>query len=234
MRVTNPGLLTDTIHVWYPIVRNALELVYFAAGIVIALAAAYGLRQIRIGLEQLKISRQTAITNAQREAKKLAFEQCRFFADEVVPALNKLTSDYKGSNLTFLSNPPQFRIENGEIVANFDARLWDAEVSKIGEVLLKYLNSAESFAILFAEGVADDDLGFQEAARAFCQGIQVCIPAIYHARRLNLARYESTVKLFDRWNTRLAAHAMAPVMKGMEEVIRAAEKQRVKALGTDL
>lgn len=218
----------------YPIVRNVLEVLYFVAGIVIAIAAIYGLRQIAIGLEQLKITKQTATTNAQREAKKLAYEQCRYFADEVVPALNRLTVEYKRLGLTFLSNPPQYRIENNEIIGgNFDVKLWEADAPKLGDNLVRYLNNAESFAILFAEGVADDDLGFQETARAFCQGVQVCIPAVFHFRRINQARYESTVKLFNRWNTRLAAAAMAPVMKTMEEIIKAAEKQRVKTLGTE-
>ena len=216
---------------WSAILRTVLELLYFASGIAIAVAAFFGLRQIKVGLEQVRLTKQIADTNGRREAAKLAAEQSRYFAEVAVPAFAKLKSEYKRLGLTFLSIQPQFTIQNGEITnTNFSVQLWDEQVSKIDEVLVNYLNNMESFAILFAAGVADDDLGYQETARAFCQGVLICMPAFFHMRRINAARYESTIRLYDIWNKRLAAQALAPVMKTMEELIKSADRDKIKPL----
>jgi hypothetical protein len=143
-------------------------------------------------------------------------------------------TEYKRLGLTFLSAQPQFTIQNGEIgYQTFNAALVDAEFPKIEQILIEYLNSLEAFAIPFAAGVADDGLGFQETARAFCQGAQLVMPGIFQMRIKNIARFESTVKLFALWNNRLAAEAFAPLMKGMEEVIKAAGKGKIKPIGVE-
>jgi hypothetical protein len=92
-----------------------------------------------------------------------------------------------------------------------------------------YLNLLESFAIPFAEGVADEEIGFKETSRAFCQEIQMCMPAIFQMRKHNAARYESSMKLFVLWNNRLAAEVVAPVMKAMGDLEKAS-KERIKPL----
>ena len=227
---------------WFAAVRVILELLYFASGIAIAVAAFLALRQIKVGLEQLKITKQIANTSAKREAIKLAAEQCRYFAEHAVPAQATLISEYHRLGLSFLSNPPQFTIQNGEIVYTkvLDNKPWDAEFPKIGAVLVKYLNTLESFAIPFAAGVADDELGFQETAMAICQAVQICMPALFHLRRIKSARYESTIKMYETWSKRLTAQNMKPIvksikdsMKSIEDLIKSADEGKIKPMGTD-
>ena len=93
-------------------------------------------------------------------------------------------------------------------------------------------NSIEAFAIPFVAKVADDDIGYQETALGFCQQVKQLMPAIFYMRRKNVARYESTVQLFDRWNKRLVASAMAPHMKSLEVFIRDAG-QGIPPMGAD-
>src|SRR5271169_2913927 len=105
-------------------IRSILELLYFASGIVIAVAVILSLKQIRIGLEQLKTTREIANTNAKREAIKLAAEQCNYYAERTVPLFTEFVSEYKRLGLKYMSTKPQFAIQNGEIVnTNFDTKL---------------------------------------------------------------------------------------------------------------
>jgi hypothetical protein len=55
------------------------------------------------------------------------------------------------------------------------------------------------------------------------------MPVIFQMRNENLARYESSMRLFVLWNNRLAAEAAAPVMKAMGELKKAAE-ERIRPL----
>jgi hypothetical protein len=208
---------------------NILQGLYYVAGIAIAVAAF-------IGLGQLNLTREIAKTNAKREALKFAAERCQYFAEHTVPDHSKLAQAYFRLRLTFLTSNPQWQIVNGEIVNhNFDAAaqaVQDAEVPQIMTELVYSLNSIEAFAIPFVAKVADDDIGYQETALGLCQQVKQLIPAIFYMRRKNAARYESTVQLFDRWNKRLVASAMAPHMKSLEAFIRDAG-QGIQPMGAD-
>ena len=57
-------------------------------------------------------------------------------------------------------------------------------------------------------GVADEDIGFTETAPAFVNMMNRVVPAIYYMRVLQGARYASVLKLFDLWNSRIAAKAL--------------------------
>ncbi|MFZ1010299.1 MAG: hypothetical protein WAN65_25905 [Candidatus Sulfotelmatobacter sp.] len=128
---------------WLVTTRGILELLYFASGIAIAVFAFLGLRQVKLGLEQLQITKEIARTNAKRESVKFASDQCRYFAETAMPLM--------------------------------------------------------------------------------------CMSAIFQIRKMNIARYESSMKLFVLWNNRLEAEAAAPAMKALGELKKAAE-ERIKPL----
>jgi hypothetical protein len=85
-------------------------------------------------------------------------------------------------------------------------------------------------AIPFAAGVADDGIGFQETAASFVSTINVYVPAIYYLRQTQGVRYASVLKLWNIWHDRLVALALAPAIKGIQELIHAAEKNKIKAI----
>jgi hypothetical protein len=215
---------------WYCTVRAFLELLYFASGIAIAIAAFLGLRQLKVGLEQVAISKEVARINAKRESVRYADEQCRYFAEKVVPAQTKMGVEYTQARLTFLNilppdnqGPRQFLVQNGEVVLprGYDVTLLDREWLKIAEPMITYLNAIESFAIPFAEGVANEDIGYRETARPFCQGMQSVLPAIFQLRRTQQGRYESAIKLYTTWSSRLAAEVVAPMVGILGNIVDA-------------
>jgi hypothetical protein len=68
---------------WLGLFRPIFETLYFLAAVALA-AVAYK------GLEQLRIAKDTAKMNARREAFKLAADECRNFAIQVVPLADVL------------------------------------------------------------------------------------------------------------------------------------------------
>lgn len=209
----------------YQAVRNILELTYFASNVVIAVAVCWGLKQLRI-------TRQIANTNARREAVRIAVDQCKHYADDTVPAFTRLGEEIQRLKLTLFPAKPAFTVQGNEIIyQNFDTERWDADYPKIAVVLVKYLNSIEFFAIPFAHGLADEDIGFDEAAMSFCQGVQATMPAFFNMRRLNAARYESAIRLYDLWTKRLTAKALAPAMKSLAELTKAIQQSKIKPVG---
>lgn len=103
-------------------------------------------------------------------------------------------------------------------------------MGKVGTEIVMFLNKCESFAIPFAAGVADDDIGFQETAASFVSVVSAYSPAIYYLRQTQGVRYASVLKLWNIWHDRMVAVALAPAIKGIQDLVDAAEKNRIKAI----
>lgn len=93
-----------------------------------------------------------------------------------------------------------------------------------------FLNKLESFAIPFAMGVADDATGFQETAPAFINILNKYTPAIYYLRQSQGVRYPSVLKLFNVWNDRITAQALAQLIPGMQRMIADAGNNQIPPL----
>jgi hypothetical protein len=108
---------------WLKTAHDIFETLYFAAGIAIAVFACLGLKQIKLGLDQLKLTKEIAKTNARRESVKFAADQCRYFAETVMPSRLKMLEEYSRAGWTFLSTPRPpnqlpFVLHGGEIANN--------------------------------------------------------------------------------------------------------------------
>jgi len=221
---------------WFPMVRNILEVLFFLANIALACIAAVGLRQIKIGLEQLKLTKEIEDTNSKRESVKLAAELCKYYGHEVIIAQNAAARKYAAEKCTFLAvNPqpiPAFVLKDGDFKqVNYDINRVHPEWPKVIIEFVTFLNKAESFAIPFAEGVADDRIGFQETAASFISSIGIFMPAIYYLRMTQNVRYASVLKLWNIWHDRQVAKAITPeVMKGIQDLIAAAERSKIKPI----
>jgi hypothetical protein len=77
---------------------------------------------------------------------------------------------------------PPFLIADGEFTAqHFDVKTVFDELHKSDRGVL-YLNCLEAFAIPFAAGLADEEIGYRETARPFCQGMNEVMPVLFVLR----------------------------------------------------
>ena len=209
---------------WVVNLRAVLELLYFISNLVIATAVVFGLKQITL-------TKRIATSDARRESLRFAAERCQYYAHYCIPADTKLRQQQQPPlSLTFLATGRvPFSIVDGEIkIQGMNDKVYVPEFHRGGVFIADCLNSLEAFAIPFAAGVADDELGFQEAASSFCGLVEQYITMIVLMRRMG-PRYESTMKLYDRWKSRLVAQQTEGQMKKLQAVHKeAAEKSKVK------
>jgi hypothetical protein len=224
--------------------RSVLEVLYFISGVGIFAAACYAARQVmlasqqlKIASDQLKLTKEIADANSRREAVRLAAIQCRYFAEEVLTSAHTATSLYAKEQCTFLnpqaSSKPAFLLKDGDFKqVNFDhTKIPALEWNKMNAAIVDFLNKAESFAIPFAAGVADDGIGFQETAPAFVTLVQGYMPAIYYLRMTQSVGFASVLKLFNIWHDRAVANSLTPeIMKGIQGLIEAADRNKIKAI----
>jgi hypothetical protein len=220
-----------TTPTWFGYLRSILEVFYFLAGIVIAVFAG-------LGLKQISLTKKIATTSAKREAIRFAAERCEYYANTCVPASAELRAEHERLKLTFLNKRLQFSINTvkannveskSPVFTNFDRNFYATEFNKMVVVIVKHCNALEAFAIPFAARVADDELGYQETASAFCKMVEKIIGMIQILREGG-ARYESTLTLYERWKNRLIAEDLEGQVKQMQAMHRVAtEKAKVPA-----
>lgn len=208
--------------------RPILESLYFLSAVALAIFAYRA-------LAQLKLTREIANRNTQREAFKLAAEECRYFGEHIVALGNKAWEECKELKITCFENR-QFKVRDGEIVEhNFDRDLLlhdlvRKETNGHPPHLLTFLNSLEGFSIFFVKGIAEDSVGYQETASTFCSWVKTYMSAIWLQRSVGV-RYESTVKLYGIWSNRLEAEALARNKETIDAVLRGAKDKVIPRLG---
>jgi hypothetical protein len=221
---------------WYSAANRILETLYYLSGIALAVLAAFGLRQIRITSEQLRLTREIAESSKRREAVKLAAVQCTFFADTVLPRLEALDAQCDASRITCFDSPRQephitLTVPKLELPPRtFDLKTLEPIWEQIGGVAANCLNSFESFAMPFAAGVADDAVGFQEASALFCDSIRRFLPLIWHIRSTQDARYPSALALYCNWENRRRAEKVAPILKDMQALTDSVDKNKIEPI----
>jgi hypothetical protein len=210
---------------WFSTLRSVLEITYFVSGIALTVAAIYGLKQLRL-------TKRIATQNAKRESIKFAAERCQYYAETCVNLQNAAWQSYRDHKLTCL-NDSVFTIQNGQITDNnFDSQRvirCQQELSVEPFKFVEFVNSLEAFAIPFVAGVADDELGFQETAAAFCSAIKQWMLFIF-ILRMQGNRFESCLRLYESWSARLEAEKLKPLVKSLSEKIKAAEKGKFPPL----
>jgi hypothetical protein len=60
--------------------------------------------------------------------------------------------------------------------------------------------------------------------------INAFMPAIYYLRQTQGVRYANVLKLTNIWHDRMIAQALAPALKGLQDLIDAAEKNKIKPI----
>ncbi len=210
-------------------IRAVLEIGYYVAGISLAYLAYRGLAQI-------KLTKELASTNAKREAFKLAVEECRYYAEQVVPARAALIEVAKTKRITFLP-AVSFKLVKGEITdVVTPGRDIAAEGVTLNQDLLLYMNRVEAFAMAFTSGVADEMVAYRETARAFCQTLPETAPFINIMRERGIARYDSTIQLFELWHHRLSSEALTKQKEMIDQAaerVKGAQPPKIKTIGTE-
>jgi len=190
---------------------RTLELLYYVAGIAIAVFAYKG-------LEQLTIAKQTAVNSATPESFKLAAEQCRYFAEIVLPAGTAAVNAIRAQpSVATLFTAVNFTVSQGQIQKhNFSLKSLNSELPKVMDPLVDFVNKMEAFAMFFTARVADETVAYRETAIPFSEMCALAIPMIYFLRENNRGRYDSTIELLEIWHNRLRADKLTKDMVAIE------------------
>ena len=161
--IDNPSFFSE--------VRDWLEILYFVSGIVVMILVGFGLWQLKLAKDQISLakdqletSKDIFKTQSKRAAIEAAVVECRRYSETIIQdslALNRYCDEHE---ITFFDDAEFEKTEEGFSI-NLE-KIDDEDVKKLAgaeDIINRYLNGLESYALFFLSGVADEEMGVRLA-----------------------------------------------------------------------
>lgn len=174
------------------------------------------LDQLKLASEQLEVSRADLVLRSRRESIAVALEQCKRFADTIIPHFHAVGSELAAKHYNFPTKAnPDFPFHSKE-ADPVGAKLWTAD-HELRMKIICALNELESFAMYFASDLADESVAFTPTAGSYCQFCEnfgMFIGVFRQPEHMKL--FQNLVKLYGIWKPRLERTVLEEQVKLLE------------------
>lgn len=200
--------------------RYWLEIAYFTSGPVLAVFAAFALRQITLTKRAVEVAKKDIETRTKRESVILASEKIEEFAKNVFPKMNECKRLIEGAGIELRAwNLIDFKFDESSLQADEKegAKIWleklRASVDGYNGAV-RLLNSLEAFSIYFANGAADEQIAYPPLSTAFCKYVRWLTPLLIALRAitdkddLRKGRYRNTIVIYQKWMARIKKESL--------------------------
>ncbi|MFD2697809.1 hypothetical protein ACFSQ0_07375 [Mesonia sediminis] len=204
---------------------QVLEIINYIATIILVIVAI-------IGLQQLKISKETRKITSKREAFKIAAEQCNFYLEKIIPEINKLNKVIEKKELDFFSKS-QVNIDGEKIsvVPYTENDSIERLIDKGIDEVMTVSNLLESFSLYFVSGVASEEVGFNTVGNTFVYSVKNYLP--FYISMSNSGAYKHTLSLFVNWNNKIELEKLNKEKDKIEKKLKGSKTVTIKTIGTE-
>lgn len=178
------------------IIMTTFEIIYYlTAGPLLVFIAIKGLRQISVAKEINK-------TNSQREAFRLAAEQCNLFKDDIIPLYRNFKIELNETQNKFFQKY-EILIDSKNIQCKTKGNIDKDDIEKINnsKYLTDLINALEGYSIYFASGIASEKVGFITTGQTFCKTVEELLPILVPEFKKGF--YKNISIVFLMWHNRI-------------------------------
>ncbi len=217
-------LKENTMEQFFTDYRTIIEGVAFLSTILIAMVGIIGLRQLF--LMKVDIN-----SRNDRASKEKAIDASSSYLNEycplTVPFFNLVESEklgsYDGPIMTFsLNSIPKDKLKNS--ILRYKCDFW-----------LDAMNKLESISAIFANGIADEKLGFQIIGRTFCYSVESNYDLISISRKGGACDYYTNIiSLYKIWRPRLKKEELKSTKQELDCAIAAIKDEIIPSIDPKL
>ena len=142
-------------------IRMVLELFSFTSSFLLLAIAVFGLKQLHYAQKEIETTRDIFRTQSKRNSYEAAANECRNFSDNIMPLIHQLNEFTRENNITYFQDA---KIEEVKAGFKIDMSATDpkqaVKFAEIQDVLTKYMNGMELFALYFVSRIADENIAF--------------------------------------------------------------------------
>lgn len=192
---------------WLEAIGPYLEVVYFLAGIVIAVAAVIALKQLQIAKLSLK-------TQSMRDALKLTVQECSNYFERIIPMQDALDQILAKDNIELMPNShvsikrEMIEIKLGDID---DSDELDPHFDKLRDVL----NAMEGFSTFFMSGVADEKVAYDAVGSSYIDFLKDYIGWAVFCNKEGY--YKNLIDLYILWYSRNKRESLMSKRKSIRD-----------------
>lgn len=209
---------------YFKVVRDSLEVVSFITAPILAWLAFKALAQI-------KVARDIARMQAQRESFRLATERCEQFAKEILPLVaevGKLIEQKKLQDLqkvTVTETPGSISIDWKE------GPKWMDELNKSGPAAWKLANQLEGWSMWFTCQIADEGIAFRPCGVSFCVAVRKILPLLVVTNGRDKL-FTHTLRLYTTWRDKIEFEKNIAKQQELEKERKTLKVENIKPIGT--
>ena len=176
-----------------------------------------------------------------RESYTLAADQCRIYLNELVPLLDKCDQEMNSTGLNQFLASFSVELNNDGIHLKLPDPLpkdFMDVVTSSGTIdtTLPVHNALESFAVLFTNGVASEEVAFASVGRSFCYNFAKHLPLILPyagtPEFLGSGAFQNALRLFMIWQRRLNQQKLLQQQQSLTEQLGKTRDIKIKPIGT--
>jgi hypothetical protein len=203
--------------------RFALELFYFASGVILAVVGVIALYQImlakrsiktandnlKLAAEALETARSDIELRSKREAVTLAADKCAEFAEHTLDKCNERFKAISDAGVSVEIWPLEnTRFDKSSIKDWAAADRWEERlrVAERRDQAAEILNLLESFAMYFAKGAADEQVAYSAVGALFRDFVNRLAPHLILLRiketDIVSGPFQNVVTLYEVWDSR--------------------------------
>lgn len=200
---------------------DALESVYYVAGIVVAVASIVGLGQLSLFKRDIQLRNQRA-----------AKEQAIVYSTRFLTGFARLNQDYADELKARGISPydgPIGDFSSSSIPTN-DPHIVMRRLTADSWILA--INELEAISSAFTSGVADESLGFEIIGRTYCTAVEARYDVIAACRTDSaIPQYQSIVHLYKTWRPRLTKADLVKKREALDGQIQAQGDSKIPPIG---
>lgn len=196
------------------------EIITSTANIGILIVGVVGLNQLRIGLQQINISKEDIYIRNKRESITLTASLCEKFP-VIINRCNEIEKIIKESDENIFKEVRKFKfpldkkllcegyVKQNKVLSKY---LLLIQKSNLAGETSKFVNDMEAFSIYFKENVADKEIGYITIGRSYCDVVEILLPLIMLSRCEGCQRcndsnkklyYDNILELYFTWKSRI-------------------------------
>ncbi|MBK9927109.1 MAG: hypothetical protein IPP66_17715 [Anaerolineales bacterium] len=203
-------------------VREWVELFNLLSGVIVCVAAIYGLQQIRIMKKDMQ-------TRNERAAKEKAIEYASRYLSQYIALANVMFHERTQKGIPGYDGP------TGDFTRNSIEPKYLPDTAKRLNMdsVLPALNELQSISCAFVTGVADEKLGFSIIGRTYCSTVASKYDVLSWLRSSNVyPHYQSIVDLYKIWSPRLTKAELESARENMDKQILAIPDKEIPPIGS--
>lgn len=173
------------------LIKPTIEVLYFVAGIIVAITAI-------LALKQIKIMKHTVEIQSKRDALTITSEQCVNYMTNIIRLQNEFNKSLKDNQIHFLEGW-HVQLNDNEISLQHDGNIDFSDFEKMNYATV--CNAMEAFATYFTSKVADENVAFNTLGTTYIHTTEKYMPILL---RVNEDGYfQNIVKLYLLWKKRM-------------------------------